>query len=233
MKLLAWFAGIILLACCCNLAAFSQSTCDFSDYKPLKNPHSLLDGAVKKVEPVYPSVARNIGAGGQVVVRVLIDREGDVIDSCIVKGHPLLRASSIQATKEWRFKRNFGFIDYNPKENYAEVDLFFNFRLRSEGDKEQQIENTNETSPELIGNILSEGTSPSQKKESAAERKKKQAGLNNFKNRPRTTSTVSNKPVFPANGRKRKVINSDSPVAKPDQKGPGQKFTGFICYMER
>lgn len=47
----------------------------------------------------------------------------------MVEGHPLLRAASLQVAKQWKFKRNFGFIDYKPKERFAEADLAFNFQL--------------------------------------------------------------------------------------------------------
>ncbi|MEP7212407.1 MAG: energy transducer TonB [Acidobacteriota bacterium] len=106
-----------------------KESCDFSDYKPLKEPHSLLKAAIKKVEPEYPPAARSVRAGGKVVVRILVNKKGDVVEACVVEGHPLLRAASVEAAKEWRFKKNFGFIDSKLKQRYAETDLTFNFQL--------------------------------------------------------------------------------------------------------
>jgi len=39
-----------------------KGSCDFSNYKPLKEPHSLVKSVVKRVDPKYPSVARSAKA---------------------------------------------------------------------------------------------------------------------------------------------------------------------------
>lgn len=106
-----------------------EDSCDFSDYKRLKEPHALLKAAVKKVDPEYPPAARSVRVSGKVVVRILISKKGDVVEACIVEGHPLLRAASVEAAKQWKFKKNFGFTDSKLKERFAETDLTFNFQL--------------------------------------------------------------------------------------------------------
>ncbi len=111
-------------------AEVEKDKCDFSEYKPLKNPHSLLKAAIKKVTPEYPVAANFAKIEGEVIVRILVDRKGNVVEACVMEGHPLLRNASIQAAKEWKFKENFGFIDYKPKKKYAETELHFTFKLR-------------------------------------------------------------------------------------------------------
>ena len=106
-----------------------KENCDFSKYKRLKEPHTLFKAALKKVHPEYPPAARSVRAGGKVVVRILVTKKGDVAEACVVEGHPLLRAASIEAAKQWKFKKNFGAIDYKLKERFAELDLTFNFQL--------------------------------------------------------------------------------------------------------
>lgn len=106
-----------------------EDCCDFSKYKRLKEPHALFKAALKKVDPEYPSVARSVRASGKVVVRILGSKKGDVLDACVVEGHPLLRAASVEAAKQWKFKKNFGFIDYRPKVFFAEIDVSFDFVL--------------------------------------------------------------------------------------------------------
>jgi TonB family protein len=106
-----------------------KRTCDFSGFKPLKEPHSLLKAVTKRVEPRYPSVARGAKAEGQVVVRILVNKKGDVVKACVVEGHPLLRGVSLVAAKQWKFAKNFGFVDYNLRQRYAETDLAFQFQL--------------------------------------------------------------------------------------------------------
>ncbi len=109
--------------------SFRKRTCDFSSFKPLKEPHSLLKAVTKRVDPQYPSVARGAKAEGQVVVRILVNKNGDVVKACVVVGHPLLRGVSLVSAKQWKFAKNFGFVDYNLRQRYAETDLVFQFQL--------------------------------------------------------------------------------------------------------
>lgn len=109
--------------------SLDTDVCDFSDYKRLKDPDSLFTAVVKKVNPDYPPTAQIAGAQGKVIVRILVDRKGDVLKACITEGHPLLRAASLEAAKRWKFEKNFGFVDSEIKERFAEVDLIFNFEI--------------------------------------------------------------------------------------------------------
>lgn len=61
----------------------------------------LLAGAIKKVMPVPPSAIR---ASGVVKVRITFNTDGEVEEAEILTGHPLLRASVIQAARQWQFK---------------------------------------------------------------------------------------------------------------------------------
>ena len=129
------FAGIFARATYGQVVKSSSSrssdkdSCDFSGYKRLKEPHVLLKAVVKKVDPEYPPAARSVRADGKVIVRILVNKKGDVVEACVIEGHPLLRAASMEAAKQWKFKKNFGFVDYKPKERFAETDLTFNFGL--------------------------------------------------------------------------------------------------------
>ncbi len=104
--------------------------CDFSKYKALEMSHVLLNSAVKRVEPVYPPVAKAAKAQGKVEVRILVDRNGDVIDACVVEGHPLLQPTAKDAALQWKFKKNFGLLR-KQKQRYIEGSLFFTFELDS------------------------------------------------------------------------------------------------------
>ena len=129
------FAVIFIEAACgqvvksSSLCSSDKDSCDFSNYKRLKEPHSLFKAVVKRVDPEYPPAARSVRANGKVIVRILVNKKGDVVETCVIEGHPLLRAASVEATKQWKFKKNFGFVDYKPKERFAETDLTFNFGL--------------------------------------------------------------------------------------------------------
>ena len=92
--------------------------------------HALLGADIKRVEPNYPSIARSARADGEVEVRILVDRKGNVVRACAVSGHVLLRPAAEEAASQWKFKSNFGFSKKSKfKQKYIQTSLFFTFRL--------------------------------------------------------------------------------------------------------
>jgi TonB family protein len=63
----------------------------------------LQGGAIKKVRPAYPELARKNRIGGLVQVQVLISEDGRVMEAFIVNGPPLLRSAAIEAARQWIF----------------------------------------------------------------------------------------------------------------------------------
>src|SRR5579862_2951642 len=59
--------------------------------------------AIKKVEPEYPAMARQVRLSGQVQVDVLIDVNGAVEKCTVRKGNVLLSNSAVAALKKWKF----------------------------------------------------------------------------------------------------------------------------------
>ena len=57
----------------------------------------------QKVSPVYPVLARKAGVEGMVVVKVLIDTKGDVIEAMVVKSIPMLDSAALDAAKMFKF----------------------------------------------------------------------------------------------------------------------------------
>lgn len=64
----------------------------------------LQGSAVKKVQPIYPLIAKAIGVSGAVQVQIVIDENGKVTEAKAVGGHPLLQAAAVEAVKQWLFK---------------------------------------------------------------------------------------------------------------------------------
>ena len=58
---------------------------------------------IKHVSPVYPPEARAAGVKGLVILEVLIDRDGHVIDSVILKSIPMLDEAATDAVRQWTF----------------------------------------------------------------------------------------------------------------------------------
>jgi Ca-activated chloride channel family protein len=64
----------------------------------------VLNGkALRLPVPTYPSAARNSGAQGRVVVEVIIDEQGKVIEARAVSGHAFLLQPAVQAARQARF----------------------------------------------------------------------------------------------------------------------------------
>jgi TonB family protein len=64
----------------------------------------VLNGKASSLPaPAYPAIARAAHATGDVLVRVLIDEGGNVIEATAVSGHPLLRASALEAARAAKF----------------------------------------------------------------------------------------------------------------------------------
>lgn len=60
---------------------------------------------VKRVEPVYPDLARRAGIDGTVELEVSIDASGDVTDVEVVRGLPLgLSEAAAEAVHKWKYK---------------------------------------------------------------------------------------------------------------------------------
>jgi protein TonB len=61
-------------------------------------------GLIKKVEPIYPPMARTARIEGTVVVDAIIRKDGSVSDVTIVKSsNPLFDQPTIDAVRRWRF----------------------------------------------------------------------------------------------------------------------------------
>jgi TonB family protein len=59
---------------------------------------------MRKVPPVYPPLARQARIQGTVVLSIVISKEGEVRETKLVSGHPMLAPAAIEAVKQWRYK---------------------------------------------------------------------------------------------------------------------------------
>ncbi|MFZ0064003.1 MAG: TonB family protein [Pyrinomonadaceae bacterium] len=63
----------------------------------------LNSKALTLPKPPYPPIARQVKASGTVVVQVLIDENGNVIQARAISGHPLLQAAATAAARNAKF----------------------------------------------------------------------------------------------------------------------------------
>jgi periplasmic protein TonB len=59
---------------------------------------------IHSVQPPYPVLARAARVQGDVVLRAIIDKNGNIQDLQLISGHPMLVPSAIEAVKQWRYK---------------------------------------------------------------------------------------------------------------------------------
>lgn len=67
-------------------------------------PDSSAGLLVRKVAPIYPPLARQARIQGTVVLSIVINKEGVVGDTRLVRGHPMLAPAAIEAVKQWKYK---------------------------------------------------------------------------------------------------------------------------------
>src|SRR5499426_2145967 len=60
--------------------------------------------AIIKAQPVYPAIAKQINASGEVQVSIVIGENGRVVEAKAIKGHPALRSAAEDAARKWVFK---------------------------------------------------------------------------------------------------------------------------------
>jgi TonB family protein len=71
--------------------------------RPRLNRETLEGRRTKFVEPKYPPMARIASIKGEVVLAVVIDKEGHVASLRAVSGHPILVQSALDAVKQWTY----------------------------------------------------------------------------------------------------------------------------------
>src|SRR5262249_48033622 len=59
---------------------------------------------VHKVPPQYPQEAKDRRIEGSVVLKVTVDKQGDMAKVELYSGHPALAPAAIEAVKQWRYK---------------------------------------------------------------------------------------------------------------------------------
>ena len=58
---------------------------------------------IHRVDPVYPTLARQIGRAGRVELRAIISTDGTIQSLQVVSGDPLFYQSALDAVRQWRY----------------------------------------------------------------------------------------------------------------------------------
>lgn len=66
---------------------------------------SMLQGSlIRRVEPMYPPLARTARIQGPVILAAVISKAGAIENLRLISGHPMLVPAAIQAVSQWRYK---------------------------------------------------------------------------------------------------------------------------------
>jgi protein TonB len=58
---------------------------------------------LRRVEPVYPELARQARVSGPVMIEVTVDESGNVSRANVIRGHPLLNDAALDAIRQWKY----------------------------------------------------------------------------------------------------------------------------------
>jgi TonB family protein len=81
------------------ISAFSFAPC---------SPHAFAEDHPErkiriKVDPAYPDIARKMKLNGVVRVQVVVSPNGNVKETKVIGGHPILVTAAVDAVKKWKF----------------------------------------------------------------------------------------------------------------------------------
>ena len=81
---------------------------------------------IRRVEPVYPELAKRARVQGTVVLVVTVDEEGNVSDIKVSSGHPLLNEAAKAAVAQWKYSPTL--LNGEPVPVIATVTVIFNLK---------------------------------------------------------------------------------------------------------
>jgi periplasmic protein TonB len=95
--------------------------------RTIRLSHISEGNLVRKVQPVYPALARSARIQGVVVLEATISKQGAIENLRLLSGHPMLAPSAIDAVRQWRYKPYI--LNGQPVE--VETQITVNFALNN------------------------------------------------------------------------------------------------------
>lgn len=78
---------------------------------------------IRKVDPVYPQIARQARISGTVELAAIIDETGHIQSLEVKSGHPLLRQAAMDAVKQWVYRPTL--LNEQPVKVSTTIDVIF------------------------------------------------------------------------------------------------------------
>jgi len=86
---------------------------------------SMLEGMlIRKVQPIYPPLARAARIQGPVVLAAVISKAGTIDNLHALSGHPMLIPAAIEAVSQWRYRPYI--LNGEPVEVETQITVNFN-----------------------------------------------------------------------------------------------------------
>jgi TonB family protein len=89
------------------------------------SPDTVRTLLIQKVAPIYPPLARQARIQGTVMLKVIINKAGEIQSAQLVSGHPMLAPAAMAAVKQWKYQPYM----LNGEPVAVETTLQVNFRL--------------------------------------------------------------------------------------------------------
>jgi periplasmic protein TonB len=90
---------------------------------PLRVSHWAEGNLIYRVQPNYPSLARQARVQGAVELRAIISKSGTIEKLVVVRGHPMLAAAAVDAVRQWRYRPYL--LNSEPVEVETEITVNF------------------------------------------------------------------------------------------------------------
>ena len=78
---------------------------------------------VRKVQPIYPPLARQARIQGKVLLQAVISKDGSIENLHLINGHPMLTQAAMDAVKQWKYKPYL--LNGEPVEVETQVEVNF------------------------------------------------------------------------------------------------------------
>jgi protein TonB len=84
----------------------------------------MMEGnLIHRVEPIYPSIAKQARIQGLVLLRATISKDGSIENLQLLSGHPMLARAAIEAVRQWRYRPYY--LNGDPVEVETQVTVKF------------------------------------------------------------------------------------------------------------
>jgi protein TonB len=97
---------------------------------PIKPRNLQRSELIRRVEPVYPELAKRARIEGRVLLAVTVDEEGSVFEIRVTAGHPLLVEAALSAVRQWKYSPTL--LDGEPVRAIFRVTMRFSFAASGE-----------------------------------------------------------------------------------------------------